>query len=139
MLAPSFSPLPSFARARACSPTCTRSLTRAVLSLAHARCALARAFSRCCSREFWEAQLSYGTKRASDSLARSCVLLSLVSLNVAALSHTCAFSRSRALAFSRTLRSRSLSHDALSRLLCSRSLVCAALHDMLFSPSITML
>ena len=49
---------------RACSHARTRSLMCAVLLLAHARCVLARAFSCCRSRAFWEAQLSNGSKRA---------------------------------------------------------------------------
>jgi len=122
LLAPSFSPLPSVAHARACSHACTRSLTRAVLSLAHARCALARAFSRCCSREFWEAQLSYGTKRASERLSLAHACCSRLFRSMLPLSHTHALSVVLAL---------SLAHArcalAHSRTLHSHSLTCAVL------------
>ena len=148
LLARSFSPSPSpsFAHAHACSHARTRSLMCAVLLLAHARCVLAHAFSCCRSRAFWEAKLSYGSKRASKRLspAHACCFRLFLShsLTVAALSHTCAFIRSRLLvrvSLSLVHARCALTH---SRALCSRSLKRAALHDMLFSTSshsITML
>ena len=112
-------PRPSFAHARACSHARTRSLMCAVLLLAHARCVLARAFSCCRSRAFWEAQLSNGSKRARGyrPLMRAAFTCFSHIRSLLPLSHTLALSvaLSRcALDCLRALRSRFLTHSTLS-------------------------